>query len=103
MPSVVAWAATLWLRPTMTEAGVLGGQAGQAGEGGDHPVADEHEGVADLELLDVLGEVAAGHALVDVLVAGEGGELLDAGLHVVAGDPLPGLDRGEVDLVETAS
>ena len=55
---------------------------------------------ADLQLLDVLGEVARGHALVDVLVAGERVELLDARLHVVPGDPLARGDRGEVDLVE---
>ena len=36
----------------------------------------------------------------DVLVAGQGGELLDPGLHVVAGDPLPRLDAGQVDLVD---
>ena len=45
---------------------------------------------AHLQLLDVLGEVARRHALVDVLVAGERAELLDARLHVVAGDPLAG-------------
>ena len=100
LPSVVAWAATLWLRPTITRVGVLGGEAAEAGEGGDHAVADDGEGVAHLQLLDVLGQVAARHALVDVLVAGEGRELLDAGLDVVAGDPLPGLDRVEVDLVD---
>ena len=36
----------------------------------------------------------------DELVAGQGRELLDAGLDVVAGDPLPGGDRVEVDLVD---
>ena len=36
----------------------------------------------------------------DVLVAGERAELLDAGLDVVAGDPLAGGDRVEVDLVD---
>ena len=35
----------------------------------------------------------------DVLVAGEFVEFLDARLHVVAGDPLPRHDGGEVDLV----
>jgi hypothetical protein len=39
---------------------------------------------------------------VDVLVPGERGELLDPGLHVVAGDPFAGGDRREVDLVEDA-
>ena len=36
----------------------------------------------------------------DVLVPGERAELLDARLHVVAGDPLAGGDRVEVDLVD---
>ena len=36
----------------------------------------------------------------DLLVAGERVELLDAGLHVVPGDPLALGDGGEVDLVE---
>ena len=35
----------------------------------------------------------------DVLVAGEVVEFLDAGLHVVAGDPFAGHDRGGVDAV----
>ena len=100
LPSVVAWAATLWLRPAMTRPACSAARRGQPGERGDHPVADERERRADLQLLDVLGEVARRHALVDVLVAGERGELLDAGLHVVAGDPLAGLDRREVDLVD---
>ena len=82
------------------QGGVLGGPLGQPGQRGDHAVADEGERRADLQLLDVLGQVARGHALVDVLVAGEGGELLDAGLDVVAGDPLAGLDAVEVDLVD---
>ena len=79
---------------------MLGGPLGQAGEGGDHPVADERERGPHLELLDVLGEVARRHPGVDPLVAGQGRELLDAGLHVVAGDPLPGLDARQVDLVD---
>jgi hypothetical protein len=37
---------------------------------------------------------------VDVLVTGERAELLDARLHVVAGDPLAGGDRRQVDLVD---
>jgi hypothetical protein len=78
---------------------VLGGALGEAGQGGDHPGPDELEGGPHLQLLDVLREVPRGHALVDVLVAGEGAELLDPSLDVVAGDPLPGVDRVEVDLV----
>jgi hypothetical protein len=79
------------------EVAVLGGAFGQERERGHAPVADQLEGAADLQLLDVLGQVTRGHALVDVLVAGERAELLDAGLHVVAGDPLTGSDGGEVD------
>ena len=82
------------------EGGVLGGALGQAGQRGDHPIADERQGGPHLELLDVLGEVPRGHAGVDALVAGQGGELLDPGLHVVAGDPLPRLDARQVDLVD---
>ncbi|CCW13901.1 hypothetical protein EBESD8_44640 [Rhodococcus aetherivorans] len=79
---------------------VLGGAVGQPR--GDRDAVGVHvlEGAQDLQLFDVLGEVAAGHALVHVLVAGEGVELLDAGLHVVAGDALAGRDRLEVDLLE---
>ena len=36
----------------------------------------------------------------DVLVPGQRRELLDPRLHVVAGDPLTGGDRLEVDLVD---
>jgi hypothetical protein len=88
LPKVVACAATL-----------LRSEAGQPGQRRDDPVAHQLEGRADLQLLDVLGQVARGHPLVDVLVPGEGAELLDACLHVVAGDPLAGSDRGQVDPV----
>ena len=36
----------------------------------------------------------------DVLVAGQGRELLDPRLDVVPGDPLPGRDAGQVDVVD---
>ena len=89
----MAWAATLWLR----QLGVLCGAAGQPGEDGDRAVAHVFERQPDLQLFDVLGEVAAGHALVDVLVPGERAELLDPRLDVVAGDAFAGGDGGEVD------
>ena len=82
------------------QVGVLGGPLGQTGEGGEHPAPHQHQRPAHLELLDVLGEVAGGHPLVDLLVAGEGRELVDAGLHVVTCDTFPGLDRLQVDLVD---
>ena len=77
-----------------------GGVLGQAAHRGDGTVAHQLERAHHLELLDVLREIAARHALVDVLVAGEGVELLDAGLHVVAGDALAVGDRVQVDLLE---
>ena len=55
---------------------------------------------ADLQLLDVLGEVAARHALVHMLVAGQRVELLDARLDVVAQHPLALGDRGEIDVLD---
>ncbi len=65
-------------------------------------VVDVFERTHDLQLLDVLGEVTAGHSLVDLLVAGECIEFLDACLHVVAGDPLAVRDGLEVDVVDDA-
>ncbi len=79
---------------------VLGGEPGQPSKRGDRAVPEQRQRLADLELLDVLGEVPRGHPLVDVLVAGQRVELLDPRLHVVPGDPLAGRDRVEVDLVD---
>ena len=71
-----------------------------------HPAQRRHGFVADqvqrpprLKLLDVLGEVARGEPLVNQFMAGQRVELLDARLHVVAGDAFPGHDRGEVHLI----
>ena len=55
---------------------------------------------ADLQLLNVFGEVTARHALVHMLVAGQRVELLDAGLDVVAQHPFPRCDRGQIDVVD---
>ena len=88
--------------PGHHQLGVLGRAAGQPGEQRDGPVADVLQRQPDLQLLDVLGEVAAGHPLVHVLVPGQRAELLDARLDVVAGDPLAGRDGGEVDLLDDA-
>ena len=60
----------------------------------------EFERSADLQLLNVFGEVAARHALVHMLVAGQRVEFLDAGLHVVAQHPFARGDRGQVDVLE---
>ena len=81
---------------------VLGGTAGQPCQHGECLVPNQQQRLPDLQLLDVLGQVAAGHALVDLLVPGECGELVDARLHVVPGDPLAGRDAVEVDRVVTS-
>jgi hypothetical protein len=83
-------AATLWLRPAIASSSCSAARPGQPGEQRDGAVADVLQRQPDLQLLDVLGEVAAGHALVDVLVPGQRAELLDARLDVVAGDALAG-------------
>jgi hypothetical protein len=85
--------------PGHDDGAVLGGAFGQDRERSNAPIAHHLEGAADLQLLDVLGEVTRRHALVDVLVTRERAELLDAGLHVVAGDAFTGSDGGEVHAV----
>ena len=82
------------------EVAVFVGFSREAVEGCRRGETDHAEAAVDLELLDVLGEVAARHALVDVLVSGEITEFLDARLHVVAGDALTGIDRSQVDLID---
>ena len=72
---------------------------GQSRQRRDRAVAGVGQRAQDLELLDVLGEVARGHPHVDVLVAGQFAELVDPRLHVVAGASLAGPDRIEVDAV----
>jgi hypothetical protein len=67
---------------------MFSGEASEPGEGSHHSVLYQIEASPDLELFDVLGEVARGHTLVDVLVASQDAELLDASLHVVADDLL---------------
>ena len=83
---------------------VLGGPPGQPDQDAEHLRPDQSQRRTHLQLLDILGQVAAGHAPVDQLAdlvgRGEGVELLDPGLDVVLGDPFPGRDRVEVDGVE---
>jgi hypothetical protein len=86
--------------PRHRQVPVLDRERAQATQRRDHAVPRQHEPGSDLELLHVLGEVPGGHGLVDVLVAGERAELLDARLDVVTGDPLAPLDRGQVDVVD---
>ena len=77
--------------------GVGLGQVGQSGDHGDQVVADDLQTIADQQLLSVLGDIARGHAEMDLLVARERTELVDASLHVVAGDRFARRYRLEVD------
>ena len=78
---------------------VLDGQLSEPSERRDGFVTNQQQRLPDLQLLDVFGQVARGHALVDVLVSRERVELLDACLHVVAGDPFTLGDRCQVHVV----
>ena len=79
---------------------VLAGAVADGFEQRDRLVTGELERAPHLQLLDVFGQIARGHALVDFLVASQRVELLDTRLHVVAGDPLPLCDRVQVHLVD---
>lgn len=78
----------------------LFGAFADSGEGGDGLVTDNEKGAEDLKLFDILGEVAGGHALVDLLVAGEVVKLFNAGFDVMSRDALALGNGGEVDLVD---
>jgi len=82
---------------------VLEGPLGQPGQHGHQPVPDQLQAGADLQELDVLGQVPRRHRLVGVLVTRQCRELLDPRLHVVTGDPLAGGNRVEVDGVDHGS
>jgi hypothetical protein len=88
--------------PSHRRLGVLHGQSTQSRQCRHNLVADEQQGVADEHLLDVLGEITARHALVDVLVAGECVELLDARLDIMARHALAIGDGAKVDVVDDA-
>ena len=79
---------------------VLPGELPEPGQHRDRTVPGVLQRQPDLQLLDVLGQVAGRHALVDLLVPGERVELLDPRLHVVPGDLLALGDRAEVDLLQ---
>ena len=100
LPSVVACAATLWLRPASTSSACSAARRASRASTATERSRMCSQRQPDLQLLDVLGEVAAGQALVHVLVPGQGVELLDARLDVVPGDPLAGGDGVEVHLVD---
>ena len=73
---------------------------GQSPRGRDAASVDEFQRLPQLQLLHVLGEVAARHPLMDVLVPGQRVEFLDPRLHIVAGHALALGDRVKVYLVD---
>ena len=91
------------LRPAITRSRYSARPRGQPRDDRDPVRVHQFQRATDLQLLDVLGEVAARHALVHVLVAGERVELLDAGLDVVARDAFAVVDRGQIDVSRTRS
>ena len=74
------------------------GALGHAVEHGHRLIADDVHGAPDLQLLHVFGQVAAGHTLVDMLVAGEVAEFLNAGFHVVTRHAFAGVDALHIHL-----
>ena len=79
---------------------MLDRESGQPDQRGHAPIPHELQRPAHLELFDVLGEVAAGHALVHVLVAREVVELLDPCLDIVPQHAFPLGDAREVDVLD---
>ncbi len=82
---VVAWAATLCDRPAITRSGARRQLASR--DSVATALSRTSSKRANLQLFDILGEVADCHSLVDVLVPCQCRELLDPRLHVVAGTP----------------
>ena len=81
---------------------VFPGAVREGVQGGDAFDKDDVEGPEDLELLDILREVTAGHAFVDVFVAGQFAEFVDPRFDIVPGSPLAAHDGGDVDAVADA-
>jgi hypothetical protein len=75
---------------------VLGGALPQREQRGGDLELHELQRAGHLELLDVLGQVAAGEAEVDELPLGQLGEFLNARLHVVKRDALALLDALDI-------
>ena len=100
LPSVVAWAGTLCERPAMTSVSYSAARSASRTSTVTTSGAHELQRSPHLQLLDVLGQVTRRHSLVDVLVARQVGELLDARLHVVTGDTLPSIDRRQIDAID---
>ena len=74
------------------------GALGHAVEYRHRLIADDVHRTPDLQLLHILRQVAAGHSLVNMLETGQVAELLNTGLHIVAGDALAGIDTLHIHL-----
>ncbi len=68
--------------------GVFRSSLGKETKKRHRPMVDQLERPPGHQLLDILGQVAAGQALVDLLMAGELVEFLDPGFDVVLQDPV---------------
>ena len=77
----------------------LGGARGKASEDGDGLISNHFEGSIDLKLFHVFGQVARGHAFVNVLMSGQVIKFFNTGFDIVAGDALSFVDRREIDLI----
>ena len=88
------------MRPASHHNGCRFGSAfSQTSERCKHAATNHHERTSQLQLLDVLGEIARSHPLMNLFVTSQRTELIDAGLHIVASDTFTGVDGIEVDLI----
>ncbi len=99
LPTVVTCAATLCVRAVSGMSRSCFARAANCTSAATLFVRTTCKRAEHLELLHVLREVAARHALVDVLVAGQFAELLDARLHIVPRDALALHDAAEIHRV----
>ncbi len=84
-PSVVGCAGTLWVRPVIIRSRWASAWPAEREQRRGGLELHDLQGPQDLQLLDVLGQVAAGEPEVDELALRQFRELLDPRLHVVEG------------------
>ena len=99
LPSVVAWAATLCERPAITSASYSAARRASRTSTASTLVrtSSSAERTCNCSTFSVRSRLVMPRWISSWPVGGQGVELLDPGLHVVPGHPLPGGDRGQVD------
>ena len=70
MPTVVSWAGWKWVKPSVGQVALAGGEAGQGVDDADQPVAQQAKPFAHQHQVGVVGDVAAGGAEVDDVAGG---------------------------------